>query len=186
MAKKARNRPAPTRQTRKPRTRREAKPSRSAPTRVSLASLPTAALTAELKRRQSELPKLEKAATKLRAELAAVEARIASLVGPTTAPKVESAKPARAPSARASAPRKTLKGQPTIGEHIVEILSTQTGALSPKEIGDILGRRLSREVNTNFLVQISLTLARLVKQGRVNKIGRGQYSASGASVASND
>jgi hypothetical protein len=149
----------------------------------SLASLSTEALAAELKRRQSLLPKLEKQAASLRAELDKIEAQIAALRGggaPSGSP-VAGAKASAAPGAG----RRTHRGQPTIGEQIVEILGARGGVLSPREIGDDLGRRLGREVNNNFLVQISLTLARLLKQGRVEKVGRGQYSAKGASVASN-
>ncbi len=159
---------------------------------LNLANLTTEALAAELKRRRSGLPKLEKKASQLRAELAAVLAQIASLGGAAgSAPDaaVPAPKRGKKPAAAAAAGpgRRTLNGKPTIGEHIVEILGVSGSVLSPREIGDALGKRLSREVNTNFLVQISLTLARLVKQGRVNKVGRGQYSAaSGASLATND
>jgi hypothetical protein len=156
----------------------------------SLASLSTEALAAELKRRQSLLPKLEKQAASLRAELDKVEAQIAVLRGggaPIAAPAAAARASASAAKASTSsgAGRRTHRGQPTIGEQIVEILGARGGVLSPREIGDDLGRRLSREVNNNFLVQISLTLARLLKQGRVEKVGRGQYSAKGASVAAN-
>lgn len=157
--------------------------------RLNLANLTTEALAAELTRRRSELPKLEKKASQLRVELASVLAQIASLGGTAgSAPDaaVPAAKRGKKPAA-AGGGRRTLNGKPTIGEHIVEILGVSGSVLSPREIGDALGKRLSREVNTSFLVQISLTLARLVKQGRVNKVGRGQYSAaSGASLATND
>ncbi|MEY4117969.1 MAG: hypothetical protein RLZZ116_1297 [Planctomycetota bacterium] len=156
---------------------------------MNLANLTTEALAAELKRRRSEIPRLEKQAAALRAELAAVLARIASLGGAASAapdPANPASKRGKKPAA-AGGGRRTLNGKPTIGEHIVEILGASGSVLSPREIGDALGKRLSREVNTSFLVQISLTLARLVKQGRVNKVGRGQYSAaSGASLATND
>ena len=153
---------------------------------MALASLPTAALAAELRRRQSELPKLEKLAAKLRSELAEVLARIESLSEASPVVIASQPAPASVPATPKSSPRRTLKGQPTIGEQVVEILAARAGAMSPKEIADTLGARLSREVSSNFLVQISLTLARLVKQGRVNKIGRGQYAAAGASSAPND
>jgi len=182
MAKKSRNRPTPARKGAK--SAKAAKPA----ARMSLANLSTEALAAELKRRRSALPKLEKQAEKLRAELAGVLARIASLGGGATAPSQASASPAAAkPAAVKGSPRRTLNGKPTIGEHIAGILRESGTVMSPRDIAGVLGKRLSREVNTNFLVQISLTLARLVKQGRVNKVGRGQYSAgSGAAVAAND
>ena len=157
---------------------------------LSLASLPTAALAAELKRRQSELPKLVKQAAALREQLAAIEARISSMnaefgIRATGSSSAGTAKPrgSTASMARHSSP----KGTPTIGEHVVAILSSSGSVLSPRDIARSLAPKLAREVTTNFLVQISLTLARLVKQGRVKKVGRGQYAAgSGAAVASND
>lgn len=147
--------------------------------RVSLAALSTEMLAAELRRRRSELPRLEKQAAKLRAELAAIEARMATLGG---AP-VEAA---ASVTPRTGTPRRSLQGKPTIGEHIAGILSSRGGVMRPHDIAVELGRRLSREVNANFTVQVSLTLARLVRQGRVRKIGRGQYAAGGAGIAAND
>jgi hypothetical protein len=186
MAKKSRNRSKPARNVVR-KVARGAKAAKPAP-RVSLAALSTEALAAELKRRRSELPKLEKQAAKLRAELAAVLARMASLGGEVPAAGHAPAKPAAVKSGSLKgAPRRTLNGKPTIGEQIAGILGESGTVMSPRDIAGVLGKRLSREVNTNFLVQISLTLARLVKQGRVNKVGRGQYSAgSGAAVAAND
>ena len=80
MAKKSRNRPKPARKGAK--SAKTVKPA----ARMSLAALSTEALAAELKRRRSEIPKLEKQAEKLRAELAGVLARIASLGGEASAP----------------------------------------------------------------------------------------------------
>jgi hypothetical protein len=92
---------------------------------------------------------------------------------------------ARAKSSSSSAPR-LRNGQPTIGEHLVEILRARADAMSPNELGPILGKRLSRKITDNFRVQISLTLARLVKQGRVSKLGRAQYVARGVTIANID
>jgi len=179
MAKQSRKRPKSAR-------KRPGKGAGRAP-RVNLASLSTASLAAELKRRQSELPKLQKQAATLRAELAEVLARIASLGGDAPSPSQALAGAASAKSVARGAPRRRLNGKPTIGEQIVEIVGGSSAVMSPRDIAAALGKRLAREVTTNFLVQISLTLARLVKQGRVKKVGRGQYAAgSGAAVASND
>jgi hypothetical protein len=144
-----------------------------------LSALPTEALAAELRRRQSELPKLEKQAAALRAQLAVVERRIAELsaqLGIASAAK--QSRPSPRALATASSPRARRNGQPTIGAQITETLSERGGVLSPRDLAGILAPRLGREVTTNFLVQISLTLARLVKQGRVEKVGRGQYRAA--------
>ena len=188
----------------------------SAPRRPSLTSLSTKALAAELRRRRSQLPKLMKKAAKLQAALAKVMASIASLGGATGGLDVRSAAAsvsaranslansqaisransqaisransqiwARAKSSSSSAPR-LRNGQPTIGEHLVEILRARAEAMSPNELGPILGKRLSRKITDNFRVQISLTLARLVKQGRVSKLGRAQYVARGVTIANID
>ena len=92
---------------------------------------------------------------------------------------------ARAKSSSSSAPR-LRNGQPTIGEHLVEILRARADAMSPNELAPILGKRLSRKITDNFRVQINLTLARLMKQGRVSKLGRAQYVARGATIANID
>ena len=188
----------------------------SAPRRPSLTSLSTKALAAELRRRRSQLPKLMKKAAKLQAALAKVMASIASLGGATGGLDVRSAAAsvsaranslansqaisransqaisransqiwARAKSSSSSAPR-LRNGQPTIGEHLVEILRARADAMSPNELAPILGKRLSRKITDNFRVQISLTLARLVKQGRVSKLGRAQYVARGVTIANID
>lgn len=146
-----------------------------------LSALPTEALTAELRRRQSELPKLEKQAAGLRVQLAEVERRIADLSAQLGIHSA--AKPSRASTRKsgpAPSPRAMRNGQPTIGAQIAETLSERGGVLSPRDLAGILAPRLGREVTTNFLVQISLTLARLVKQGRVQKVGRGQYRSTSA------
>ena len=92
---------------------------------------------------------------------------------------------ARAKSSSSSAPR-LRNGQPTIGEHLVEILRARADAMSPNELAPILGKRLSRKITDNFRVQINLTLARLMKQGRVSKLGRAQYVARGVTIANID
>ncbi len=180
----------------------------SAPRRPSLTSLSTKALAAELRRRRSQLPKLMKKAAKLQAALAKVMASIASLGGATGGLDVRSAAAsvsaranslanspaisransqiwARTKSSSSSAPR-LRNGQPTIGEHLVEILRARADAMSPNELAPILGKRLSRKITDNFRVQINLTLARLMKQGRVSKLGRAQYVARGATIANID
>ncbi|RLS87852.1 MAG: hypothetical protein DWI09_09265 [Planctomycetota bacterium] len=145
-----------------------------------------------------------KKAAKLQAALAKVMASIASLGGATGGLDVRSAAAsvsaranslansqaisrvgARAKSSSSSAPR-LRNGQPTIGEHLVEILRARAEAMSPNELGPILGKRLSRKITDNFRVQINLTLARLMKQGRVSKLGRAQYVARGVTIANID
>jgi hypothetical protein len=166
------------------RSARVAKPARVAV--PSLASLPLEAITAELKRRQSEIPKLEARAKALRNELAAVEARIATLSGavaarPTAAKPTKpgkSANPAKSPSARFL--RKRRDGQPTLAERIVALLSGGGAPRSPRDIAEAIAPAIGREVNQSFLVQISLTLRKLVNAGHISQPARAQYAAASA------
>ena len=150
----------------------------------SLASIPIEAITAELKRRRSELPKLEARAKALRDELASVEARIAMLSGeapaarPAAPKSPKPAKPARAAKpATGGAPRRRRAGQPTLADRIISLLSEATSPRSPREIAAALAPALGREVSQSFLVQISLTLRRLVNAGQVAQPARAQYAA---------
>lgn len=155
---------------------------------ASLAALSTEALAAELRRRRSEIPRLEAEAVRLRAALGAIEERIAFLerVGGGAAPAVAGAagKASRASIARsggkagASARSRTKRdGQPTLGERIASLLEERKGVLSPREIAEAMGAQLGREVNQSLLVHVSLTLRKLVNQGRIRQPGRGQYAA---------
>jgi len=153
----------------------------------SLASLPLETITAELKRRQSEIPRLEARAKALRAELASVEARIAGLAaigaasGRTSSRKSGPAKGPKPPASRAgSGLRARRNGQPTLAERIVALLADGAAPRSPREIAAALAASLGRPVNQSFLVQISLTLRKLVNAGRVSQPARAQYAAAPA------
>lgn len=162
------------------RSERTAKvPSRGAGRALDLGGLSTEMLAAELERRRSELPRLERRAAELRAELAAVEARIAALGGAPS--RGRRGRAAGRPSGKSvtgtamdSAPRRR-GGKPTLGEHIVEFLQAAGGVHAPSEIAEDAARRLGREVNTSLVVQVSATLRKLVNGGRVRQVGRGRY-----------
>ena len=170
---------------------RSAKPARATGA-LSLASIPIEAIAAELKRRQSEIPKLEAHARALRAELAAIEARIATLSGaaaaatpakspkPAKAMKVMKAMKAMKPAnpAKPGAPRKRRDGQPTLAERILSLLGGSASPRSPREIAAALAPALGREVSQSLLVQISLTLRRLVNAGQIAQPARAQYAAA--------
>jgi hypothetical protein len=165
---------------------------------LSLASIPIEAIAAELKRRQAEIPKLEAHARALRAELAAIEARIAALSGAASVPKpAKSPKAAKAMKvmkvmkvmratkvtksmkpANAGAPRKRRDGQPTLAERILSLLGGSASPRSPREIAAALTPALGREVSQSLLVQISLTLRRLVNAGQIAQPARAQYAAA--------
>jgi len=165
---------------------------------LSLASIPIEAIAAELKRRQAEIPKLEAHARALRAELAAIEARIAALSGAASVPKpAKSPKAAKAikvmkvmkvmratnvtksmKPANAGAPRKRRDGQPTLAERIISLLGASASPRSPREIAAALAPALGREVSQSLLVQISLTLRRLVNAGQIAQPARAQYAAA--------
>jgi hypothetical protein len=161
---------------------RSAKPARATGA-LSLASIPIEAIAAELKRRQSEIPKLEAHARALRAELAAIEARIATLSGAAAAANpAKSPKPAKAmkvmKAAKPGAPRKRRDGQPTLAERILSLLGGSASPRSPREIAAALAPALGREVSQSLLVQISLTLRRLVNAGQIAQPARAQYAAA--------
>lgn len=167
---------------------RSAKPARATGA-LSLASIPIEAIAAELKRRQSEIPKLEAHARALRAELAAIEARIATLSGAAAAANpAKSPKPAKvmkpmkpvkpANPAKPGAPRKRRDGQPTLAERILSLLGGSASPRSPREIAAALAPALGREVSQSLLVQISLTLRRLVNAGQIAQPARAQYAAA--------
>lgn len=152
----------------------------------SLASLPLEAITAELKRRQSEVPKLEARAKALRIELAAVEARIASLSG-AVAPRAAATKITKTPKAAKAATssasrglRRRRDGQPTLAERILALLADGGAPHSPRDIAESLAPAMGRAVNQSFLVQISLTLRKLVNAGHVAQPARAQYAAAPA------
>ena len=165
---------------------------------LSLASIPIEAIAAELKRRQAEIPKLEAHARALRAELAAIEARIAALSGAASVPKpAKSPKAAKAikvmkvmkvmrattvtksmKPANAGAPRKRRDGQPTLAERIISLLGASAPPRSPREIAAALAPALGRDVSQSLLVQISLTLRRLVNAGQIAQPARAQYAAA--------
>jgi len=182
MAKKSAKQKKPS-VARKPRVK--SKP--AGKSRASLASLTTEQLAAELKRRQSELPKLEKQAAALRAELATVEARIAALSGGSAAAAPSMPKPsAKASAKNADSPRAPRRrhGQPTLAEQIVSVLQSTGAVMSPSEIGTAVQKQFAREVKPSFNVQVSSTLRTLVDEGAVAQVERAQYAAKGAAVAS--
>jgi len=147
-------------------------------------------LAAELKRRRSEVPKLEARANALRAELAAVESRIALLSGaapaPAAQPRAQAARSGakRSPGPRAPAARRT-NGQPTLAERILAKLRGHGGPMSPRAIAEGLSKELGREVNQSLLVHVSITLRKLVNSGLVAQPARAQYVAKDAPGASN-
>ena len=160
----------------------------------SLASISTVQLAAEIRRRKFELPKLERQASKLRLELANIEARIAQLGGTLggalggghlrsvgrPARHARQERPAR--PAPTGTPRRR-GGKPTLAEHIVALLATRDHTLSPRDIAQTLGKQFAREVNASFLVQISLTLRKLVNSGTIVQVGRAQYAAKESPIA---
>lgn len=164
--------------------------SRSPKTAPSLAGVPIELIAAELKRRQAEIPALERRARDLRAELLAVESRIAMLQGsasvsaPASAPRARRAGPAPKTVAKGKRAAQRRNGKPTLAERIVELLGTVRGPLSPREIASRIAPALGREMSQSFLVQISLTLRKLVNSGAIAQPARAQYAVSGRAGAS--
>ncbi|MFM7051504.1 MAG: hypothetical protein ACKOYN_05135 [Planctomycetota bacterium] len=160
-------------------SRKQAAPKGGRRGAAALSGVPTEALAAELKRRRSELPRLEKAARELRARLAEVEARIASLGGESAG-----AAPGAGGSARAAGFLATRGGKPTLALQILEQLRGAAGPLARGQIVSSAARGLGREVTTGFSVQVSATLRKLVNAGEAEQAGRGMYAAKGMAHAS--
>lgn len=178
MAKKSKSAPrAKVVKVTKPAKGRRGAAPRTAP---GLSAVSTEALAAELRRRRSELPKLEKRAAALRAELAAVETRIASLTG-SAAPSAPAAAPRGGAKRAASAGgmRAERGGKPTLAANIVAFLGEKGGAVARGEIVEEMAKRLGREANASLSVQVSATLRKLVGLGDVAQTGRGQYARTG-------
>lgn len=155
--------------------RRAARGVPGAAPRAGLSSVSTEALAAELRRRRSELPKLEKRAAALRAELASVEARIAALSG-SAAPAAPSPRSGAKRAATAGGMRAERGGKPTLAANIVAFLGEKGGAVARGEIVEEMAKRLGREANASLSVQVSATLRKLVDLGDVAQAGRGQYA----------
>ena len=116
-----------------------------------------------------------------------VEARIAGLdaigaaSGRASSRKSAAAKGPRPAASRAGGGlRARRNGQPTLAERIVALLADGAAPRSPREIAAALAASLGRPVNQSFLVQISLTLRKLVNAGRVSQPARAQYAAAPA------
>lgn len=174
------------------RDRRARRSAPAAPVR-SLAGIPVELLAAELRRRQSELPRLEATARALREQLAGIETRIALLSGRPVPASSRDGRGAAAPaSTRHAGPKKAAAGSsggarrgragegPTVAERIMTFLQDRTGPSSPSEIAGALAKELRRELNQSLLVQVSITLRKLVNKGLVQQPARAQYVAAGA------
>jgi hypothetical protein len=171
----------------------------------SLADLPTEVLARELARRRSELPKLERRAAELRKSLAAlnkslaaqqkalneVEARMAELGVPASEGASSGAsstgRVGRARDARAAggtrAPRRERKGAPTLGARLLAYLHAHPGIHAPGALAETIAADMGRECSQSFIVSTNATLRKLIIDGGVEKVGRGQYRAKGSSDA---
>lgn len=76
--------------------------------------------------------------------------------------------------------RKRRDGQPTLAERIIELLAGGGAPRSPRDIAEALAPAMGREVNQSLLVQISLTLRKLVNAGHISQPARAQYAAASA------
>jgi hypothetical protein len=166
-------------------------PSRRAPkpasASIALATLSTDALAAELKRRRSELPRLEKRAAALRAELAEIEARIAGLGGSDAVVAVAAAGSRARGRSRTSKPRTGGRSAPggrvTLGSRIQAYLGARGDIASPKDIAGAMAAELGRDMTPSFYVQTNLALRKLCESGAVVQVGRAQYRAGDAASA---
>ncbi|MFZ9915673.1 MAG: hypothetical protein ACO3IB_10130, partial [Phycisphaerales bacterium] len=79
--------------------------------------------------------------------------------------------------------RAVRKGKPTLSVQLIECLAAKGAPLSRGDILAEVARRMGREVNPSFSVQVSATLRKLVNAGEAAQVGRGQYAAKGVGVA---
>lgn len=133
-------------------------------------SLSVAELLAELSRRQRKLPGLKRMAARLEKRLARVRAEIAALGG--------SGKPAAAShAAKASGkkPRRRPRNKITLADAIVKALVKDKPKSVPQIAADVqkAGYRSSSKTFTTIIYQT------VAKDGRVKKVGRGQYVLKG-------
>ncbi|MFM7260964.1 MAG: hypothetical protein ACKO3W_10215 [bacterium] len=163
---------------------------------ASLSELSTEVLARELARRRAELPKLERRSAELRRELADVEARMAALgaaigsghkdrrdvastssrLGSRTAGRSGTSKPARQPNA----PRRERKGAPTLGARLLAYLAAHPGIHPPGALAETIAAETGRECSQSFIVSTNAALRKLIVDGVVEKVGRGQYRAKGS------
>lgn len=151
---------------------------------TALAGVPTEALAAELKRRRSELPRLEKAARELRTRLAEVEARIAALGGAVQAAATAEAPRSAGDAAHAAGFRAVRGGKPTMAAHILGHLRGAGGAQSRGQILSAMASATGRGMSPSLSVQVSAILRKLVNAGEARQVGRGLYAAKDAVHAS--
>ncbi|MCE2884037.1 MAG: hypothetical protein LW806_03925 [Planctomycetaceae bacterium] len=173
----------------------------------SLADLPTEVLARELARRRSELPKLERRAAELRKSLAAlnkslaaqqkalneVEARMAELGVPASEGASSAVRAGRARGAGAArdaasasgarAPRRERKGAPTLGARLLAYLHAHPGIHPPGALAETIAAEMGRECSQSFIVSTNAALRKLIVDGGVEKVGRGQYRAKGSADA---
>jgi hypothetical protein len=154
---------------------------------TALAGVSVEALARELQRRQSELPQLKAKAQALRAELAETESRIALLSGQGAVvsnrlPKISAVRAVQRTSKKPTAGRRTrgASGGPTFAERVTGFLTGRTEPSAPRDIAVAIAKQLNRDVNQSLLVQVSISLRKLVNGGAVTQVGRGQYLLKGA------
>jgi hypothetical protein len=133
-------------------------------------SLSVAELLAELSRRQRKLPGLKKMAARLQKRLARVQAEIAAFGG-----TVKPAAPSRAAKAGGKKPRRRPRNKITLADAIVKTLVKDKPKSVPQIAADVqkAGYRSSSKTFNTIIYQT------VAKDGRVKKVGRGQYVLKG-------
>jgi len=130
-------------------------------------------LLAEIKRRQSKLPRLKKLAARLQRKLDAVTSEIAALGGalPSKPGRKPGPKPGRKAAGKARKSARRPKNEITLAEAIIKVLDKETPKNAAAIIAGItkLGYKSSSK---NLPTIIYQTLA---KDKRVRKSGRGLY-----------
>ncbi len=113
-----------------------------------------------------------------------VEARMAELGAPASEEASSAGRARDAASAGGSrAPRRQRKGAPTLGARLLAYLHAHPGIHPPGALAETIATETGRECSQSFIVSTNAALRKLILDGGVEKVGRGQYRAKGSADA---
>jgi len=141
---------------------------------MAVSSLSIADLQRELRRRQAALSGLQSKQQALRAQLTAVEAEIASILGGGVGRKRGPGRPPNPAGSNGNVPAgRQVRGKNamTLSDSIA--FAMEVGAVSsPKEVAAFVMSNGYKTTSKTFGIQVATTLA---KDERFKRVGRGQY-----------
>ncbi|MCL4741212.1 MAG: hypothetical protein KJZ54_03325 [Phycisphaerales bacterium] len=141
-----------------------------------LASMSTAAIAAELARRQNEAPALRNREAELMAELDDVRAQLAGLdVSPARGRRRAGGRPGRKPGRRAAAAtgRKRPQNDANLETYLARVLKGKTMGVT--EVANAVKRAGYKTTSPNFRTIVNQTL---IKSEKIKKLARGKYTTA--------